>query len=272
MRIRPQRGNAEPAKDRLTMPIDFDPHHRHLDFMSPLSEARADRLAAFMAAHARGTVLDIGCGWARLLVKVLAANGHLRGIGIDLDSSGFEHARELADSSGVASHLELRAGDAKDLLPSQAQGAICIGASQVWGPPVEANLPLDYSSALIALRRLVEPGAPVIYGEGIWSDAPTIAASAPLAGRLDEFLRLPDLVELAWERGFAVVRVHEATQDEWDRFECGYAARYATWLATHSAQHPDAAEVSAKARRQRDAYFRGYRGVLGMAYLELLAM
>ena len=142
----------------------------------------------------------------------------------------------------------------------------------MWGPPVEEAQPLDYAAALAALRALVPQGGRVVYGEGIWSRPPTPAAVAPLAGRDDEFVTLPALLELAAAAGFLPVQVHEANLDEWDEFESGFAARYAWWFGDRSPEHPDADEVSARAARQRAAYFDGYRGVLGMAYLCLVAV
>jgi hypothetical protein len=68
------------------------------------------------------------------------------------------------------------------------------------------------------------------------------------------------------------VAVHEANLDEWDEFESGYSACYTGWLAEHEPDHADAAEVRELARRQRAAYYGGYRGVLGMAYLCLVAV
>ncbi|MET0838643.1 MAG: hypothetical protein ABWY19_07680, partial [Marmoricola sp.] len=96
--------------------------------------------------------------------------------------------------------------------------------------------------------------------------------TAPLSGLDDEFVPLPRLVELVTEHGFAPVVVQEANLDEWDLFESGYTARYARWLATHEPDHPDAAEVRERARAQRESYLRGYRGTLGLAYLQLLAV
>ena len=119
---------------------------------------------------------------------------------------------------------------------------------------------------------MVPRGGRVVFGEAIWSRPPSEAAAAPLSGRLDEFLGLTELVEIVVEHGFMPVQVHEATQDEWDEFESGYSARYAHWLAEYGSDHPDAAEVRERAARQRAAYFDGYRGVLGMAYLGLVAV
>lgn len=254
------------------MNFEFAPHHHHLAFIAPLSVPRADELVRFLAAHARGLVVDVGCGWAGLLTRLLQAQPAVTGLGLDLNDAGFAHALQVAARQGVADRLRLVAGDAKLHLPQRVEGAICIGASQVWGSPTQTNQPLDYAAALQALRARLAPGAPLVYGEGIWSRLPTEAAAAPLAGRLDEFIALPELVDLAWRSGFAVVQVHEASQDEWDHFESGYTARYAHWLAAHPTSHPDYAEVMQRAQRQRDAYFRGYRGVLGMAYLCLLAI
>lgn len=254
------------------MPSDLPPLHHHLRFLSPLSQPRADSLVRFLADHAGDTVVDIGCGWAELLIQLLQAQPQVHGLGIDLNDGGFAHARQRATDAGVAGRLQLIAGDAKQQLPSQVQGAICIGATQVWGPAVETHQPLAYRAALDALRRLVPAGAPVVYGEGVWQTPPTEAAVAPLAGRLDEFVLLPELVDLAWEAGFAVVQVQVATQDEWDQFESGYTARWAAWLASNPPSHADYAAVMARARRQHQAYLGGYRGVLGMAYLSLLAI
>ncbi|TDM05689.1 MAG: hypothetical protein C4K60_13240 [Ideonella sp. MAG2] len=254
------------------MQSDFSPAHRHLAFMSPLSDLRANELAQFVATHAGETVVDIGCGWASFLVRILEKASAIRGVGIDLKDDGFEHAKQVAAARGVADRLQLIGGDAKAHMPASAQGAVCIGATQVWSQHAEANRPLDYGSALRALRQLVDTGSPVVYGEAIWSEPPTERAAAPLAGRLDEFIFLPDLIELAWSSGFAVVQVHEASQDEWDHFESAYTARYAEWLAKNPPSHPDYAAVLEKIRRQQTGYFRGYRGVLGMAYLCLLAI
>ena len=250
---------------------DFTPPHLDLTFMAPLSEERAARLVGFLADGSPGTVLDIGCGWAALLLRVLEAAPDAIGEGVDLDADAIAHGQALADSRGLTDRVDLRVSDARDLQGGWDR-VICIGASQVWGAPVEELQPLPYAAALAALRGLVPRGGRVVYGDGIWSRPPTRAAIAPLAGRDDEFVTLGEVADLAVAAGFAPLAVHEASLDEWDVFESGYAAGYARWLAEHDADDPDAGEVRALAERQRAAYFSGYRGVLGLGYLELLAV
>jgi len=255
------------------MIIDLTPPHEHLRFMTPLSEQRAGVLIRHLTHDLRGgLVLDLGCGWGELLLRAASAAADARGAGIDTDAEAIAHGRRLAEQRGITDRVTLICGDVKTEAPEQAEAIICIGASQIWGPPVEDRQPLDYASALKALRAKVSQGASVVYGEGIWSSPPTAQAAEALSGRLDEFTSLAGLVDLAVAHGFMPVAVHEANIDEWDEFESGYSACFASWLAEHGANHADAAEVRARAARQRAAYFNGYRGVLGMAYLCLFAV
>lgn len=243
-----------------------------LTFMTPLSQDRAESLVCFLAADLDGTVLDIGCGWAELLLRVVAAAPNAHGIGVDNDEASIGHGRQLAQQRGLGDRVTLLLGDAKTTAPEHADAVICIGASQVWGPPIEAGQPLDYASALRAIRARVSRPTRVVYGEGVWSRPPTLAAVAPLSGRLDELVTLVELTELAVAEGFMPVAVQEASTDEWDEFESGYGACYAAWLAEHGPDHADADEVRNRAARQRAGYFGGYRGIMGLAYLSLVAV
>jgi SAM-dependent methyltransferase len=251
--------------------VDLEPAYRHLTFMTPLSQARADRLIGFLASGLDdGVVVDVGCGWAELLLQVLAAVPAARGVGIDLDELAIAHGRDLAAARGLGERVELHATDVSEA-DLAADALICIGASQIWGPPVDANEPINYASALRHLRAALRRGGRLVYGEGIWSAPPTAAAAAPLSGRLDEFVTLGRLVDLAVAAGFQPVLVTEATTDEWDEFESGYCARYSHRLADQP-DDPTAKHLQEEVARQRDGYFNGYRGVLGMAYLGLLAV
>ena len=249
----------------------FTPLHHDLTFLAPLSEDRAGRLVSFLAGGQPSTVLDLGCGWAELLLRVLEATPGSTGTGIDLDEHALAAARAEAERRGVGYRVNLEARDARELHGTY-DAVTCIGASQIWGAAVEDNQPLDYVAALTALRDLLPRGGRLVYGEGIWSSPPTPEATAPLSGRDDEYLPLGRFVELAERHGFAVMAAHEATLDEWDVFESGFTAGYARWLAEHEPDDPRADEVRGLATRQHAAYFGGYRGILGLAYLELVAL
>jgi hypothetical protein len=82
---------------------------------------------------------------------------------------------------------------------------------------------------------------------------------------------LPDLaglVDLALTAGFRPLKIETANQDEWDAFESGYLADWEHWLH-QTPNTPQAEEIRAKADTHRTNWFRGYRTVLGFAYLTL---
>jgi hypothetical protein len=173
----------------------------------------------------------------------------------------------------LSQRVTLLAADATSALPDRAAAVISVGATHVWAPRAgEAAEPLHYDVALSRIRDLVPRGTRIVYADGIWSRPPTSQATEPLGGRADEFVSLAELVTLAVNAGFAIYATHEATTDEWDHFESGYSACYARWLAEHSDDHPEAAEVRGLAERQREGYLAGYRNVLGFAYLHLVAV
>ncbi len=256
------------------MALDLAPLHDDLTFLSPMSEERASRLVSWLVADlAEGaTVLDIGCGWAELLLRVASAAPASSVIGVDLDEASLAEAGRRAAERGLSGRATFLAGDGESVGPAAVDALIAVGSTQVWGPPVEENQPLDYAAAFDAIRGRVRDGGRVVYGDGIWSRPPTPAATAPLSGRDDEFVDLGRLTRLATDAGFAIAAVGEASLEEWDAFESGFTAGCARWLATHSPDDPDAAAVRDRAARQQAAYLDGYRGVLGLGYLQLIAV
>ncbi|MCY1676583.1 class I SAM-dependent methyltransferase [Pseudarthrobacter sp. SL88] len=246
--------------------LELPPLYESLTWLTPLSEERAARLVAFLSDPAPAEVLDMGCGWGELLLRVLMSAPHARGRGVDSASASIDRARQQALTRGLLDRATFVSMLGLEAQNRPADAVICIGVSQIWGPPVEDAQPLDYAAALRALRVLVLPGGRLVYGEAIWSATPHPAATAPLAGRDDEYLTEDALREQIRAVGFEVVDEDQASLQEWDVFEAGYRDRFTRWLEAHDADHPAAEQVRRHYEDQRAAYEEGYRGVLGMAY------
>ncbi len=236
---------------------DQPSRYRYLTFNAPLSGGRADAIATRLAATSPGTVLDIGCGWGELLLRVVERTGAASGLGVDTDDRVLARGREAAERCGLGGRVSFLNSAGTDTA-GPADVVICNGAAHAFGGAAQA---------LAALYRLVRPGGRLLYGDAIRDTA----AAFDSALVWDDFAELPslgDLVDTAVAAGFRPLRIETSNTDELDAFESGYLADLEEWLMTHQ-DHPDAGGVRARAEEHRQRWLHGYRGAFGYAYLTL---
>jgi cyclopropane fatty-acyl-phospholipid synthase-like methyltransferase len=246
---------------------ELPPSLTRLTFHGPLSEARASRLVARLTRNTPRTVLDIGCGWGELILRILAAAPDATGFGLDTDESDLARGRENARARGLAGRVTFVRESGVGTRRGPADLVLCLGASHAL---TEVQPPGHTAAALAELRRLVSPGGRVLLGEGFWHRTPT---EDELAGMwpgttAGEFGDLASLVDLAVSAGFRPAWIETASLQEWEDFESGYQCDEEEWLATHG-DHPRAAEISERVNQHRSFWLRGYYGLLGQAYLTL---
>jgi cyclopropane fatty-acyl-phospholipid synthase-like methyltransferase len=243
----------------VTDPSGFGSGAR-LTFHGPLSTERADRLAIDLAASRPANVVDYGCGWGELLLRVLEAAPEANGVGIDIHGPDLARGRENAEKRGLSGRVSFIEGPARDHA-SPADVVISCGAYQAFGA---------IPAALKALRALLKPAGLLLFGAEIWDRTPTDEQLANMwpGMTVDDCLHLPDLVEAATASGFRPLRIQTATRGEWEEFESGYAAGAEEWLLANG-DHPEADQIRAKLDRHRSIWLRGHRDVLGYAYLTL---
>jgi SAM-dependent methyltransferase len=249
---------------------DLPPRFTRLAFHGPLSEPRAARLVGRLARTRPASVLDLGCGWGELLLRVLDAVPGAVGIGIDLSTADLDRGRDNAAARGLASRVSFLEESAVGTARGPADLVLCVASSHGLS---EAMPPQHTVEALHALRRLVNPGGRVLLGECFWEHPPSpaeIAAMWPGSNAGDQY-DLAGLVDLAISAGFRPEWIETASLEEWDDFESGVGADVEEWLAGHP-DHPQAAETRKKADDRLSIWLRGSRGCFGLAYLTLIPM
>ncbi|MGW0121782.1 SAM-dependent methyltransferase [Streptomyces sp. NPDC003327] len=246
------------------------PRLGNLTFHGPLSETRATRMIDRLAAAGPADVLDIGCGWGELLLRLLEAAPGAKGTGIDINTEDIARGRALAEQRGLAERALFVEESALGTDRGPVDAVLCLGSSQALCDP---SGPHDPAAALRELRRLVRPGGRVVLGEGFWERTPTEDELARMwpGAHTGDHLTLDALVDLAIEAGFRPAWIETASREEWEEFESGYRHETEVWLAAHP-DHPRAAEIRERVDRQRASWLSGYRTVLGIAYLTLVAV
>jgi cyclopropane fatty-acyl-phospholipid synthase-like methyltransferase len=243
------------------------PRLTRLTFHGPLSQARAARIVRRLASTEPTTVLDLGCGWGELMLRLLEEVPGASGIGIDVSSQDLDRGRTNAGARGLADRVDFTAGSAAGTARGPADTVLCVGSSHALS---DDRPPLHTLAALKELRRLVAPGGRVLFGESFWQRPPTPAELDGMwpGAEASELLDLRGLIDAAVGAGFRVEWVETASEEEWEEFESGYLADVEVWLARHG-DHPDAEAARDRADRHRAAWTH-YRRVLGLAYLTLI--
>jgi SAM-dependent methyltransferase len=247
---------------------ELPPRLTQLTFHGPLSEPRAARLVARLIRNGPRTVLDIGCGWGELMLRILAAAPDATGLGLDTDARDLTRGQDNAQARGLEDRVAFVRESGVGTSRGPVDLVLCLGASHAL---TEVEPPGHTAAALGELRRLVTPGGRVLLTEGFWHRTPT---EAELAGMwpgtsATDFCDLASLVDLAVAAGFRPAWIETATLGEWEDFESGYQCDEQEWLASHG-DHPKAAGIRAQVDQHRSFWLRGYYGLLGYAYLTLV--
>ena len=215
---------------------------------TPLSEAHADWLIEQLDVSTAGSVLDLGCGWGELLIRIVQAGGdQCTGTGVDTDEELLDRGRRAAHERGLAERLGFVCARAQER-DRPADRVLCIGASHAWG---------GTASALPALRTLVAPDGRLLFGDGCWEREPTPEAVAIFG---DDVLSLDPVVDCARDAGWRVLSLTTADQREWDEFESSWRRGPEEWLLANP-DAPGTIAVRTELDERLTEYLNAYRGI-----------
>src|ERR1700733_14494963 len=99
-------------------------------FHGPLSQARAAQLTERLTRTEPRTVLDIGCGWGELMLRILAAAPETTGLGLDTDEGDLARGREAAEARGLGDRGTFSRESGVGTTRRPADLVLCVGASQ----------------------------------------------------------------------------------------------------------------------------------------------
>jgi hypothetical protein len=230
-------------------------HADHV-FCNPMSEAKFDEMIGLITLAPGDRVVDIACGKAEFLVRVVEKWG-CSGVGVDLSPPCVADARAKAESRGVARSLEVLEceGSKYEAAPESFQAAVCLGASWIWG---------GYAGMLDAMSNFASPGGFVLLGEPFWRRVPSEAHREATGLQPDSFDTHAGNLRAGEERGLTPLHSIVSSEDDWDHYEG--RQWYATErYAAENPDDPDVPELLAAMRKNREQYLSWGRDELGWA-------
>ncbi len=226
--------------------------HQGLRYNNPFSPAKMEEIFDLLALNAQSAVLDIGTGKAELPIRLIERY-QVSALGLELDASDIQEAREQAAARIPAGRLELRECDALTFEPGTHvfDFASCVGACHIYG---------GLRPTLEHLIRFVRPGGKVLVGEGYWKQEPAQEYLTALSATRDEYQTHAENVAVGVSLGLLPLYASACNDDEWDRFEWLCLYERATGLKPDDFDMP---ALLAKLFAWRDTYLRLGRDTLG---------
>ncbi len=227
--------------------------------LGPLAADRLDALADVLALVPGARIVELGCGKADLLIRVLRRWPTASAEGFDRNPWFLADARAAAEVAGVSARLSLIDTDAPGVMLAgrSVDLAIAIGATGIVG---------EAAGTLAFLASIVEPGGQVVFGDGAWVAPPPDDGLVAFGMTRDE---LPDGIDgftaLAAAAGLEAIDVALASTAEWDDYEDAYAGAIEHWAAGVSSDDPDRDAFLARAAMFRETYAGWRRACLGFA-------
>jgi ubiquinone/menaquinone biosynthesis C-methylase UbiE len=227
-------------------------HSDHI-FCSPLSSSKVDQILELLNLLPREKVLDIGCGKAEILVRLIK-RFQVYGVGIDTNSHFLSEAKtKVLKPEELVLHEMDVANFAVE--PESFALAMCVGSTHAYG---------GYRSTLRALKDVVRARGQLLIGELYWKCEPDPNELSVMGAAKTDYVDHAGNVAIGVEEGLIPLYASVSSEDDWDHYEWLYCRGIEQYAIAHP-DDPDCKEMIPRIRQWRDAYLRWRRHTLGFA-------
>jgi ubiquinone/menaquinone biosynthesis C-methylase UbiE len=199
--------------------------HATHKFCNPVGETQITTVLGRLNLASDQHVIDIGCGKAELLVRLVDRYGCF-GTGIDINQEFLREAAQRVEMSRYPTRIELRKGTAKEMIEAAFQYdlSVCVGSSQCFGL---------YREALNALAAITLPEGLILMGEGYWRRHPDQVYLDFLGATEEELLTHSGNIEAGREAGLTPLYSCVSNENDWDAYEESYHANVLRYFDSH---------------------------------------
>ena len=200
--------------------------HEGLAFMNPLADEDVDEMIEALELEPGAHALDLGCGKAEVLIRVVERYPDVRAVGLDRSPDIIAEARRQAETRVPEARVTLLEEDVRDYAPEPGAFDLVVSTGGV-------SFRGGVGGTLAVLSGFVAPGGKLLFGEGFWREEPTAEYLVALGAAREELRDYEGTIEAAADVGLRLLRAVTSSIEDWDRYEDAWAENGARWAAAH---------------------------------------
>lgn len=247
----------------MDIPRIFNITERRHRIHNPFTPDKYDTLGRVLRLESGASVLDLGSGSGEMLCT-WARDFGITGTGVDMSQLFYEQAKRRAEELDVADQVRFIHDDATGYVANEkVDVAACVGATWIGG---------GVSGAIELLSKSLVSNGIILIGEPYWRRKPQSEAAIKGcgAGRLSDFLMLPELIAGFGDLGYDVVEMVLADLEGWDRYEAAKWLTMRRWLE-HNPDDDFAPNVRSQLSSEPTRYASYTREYVGWDVFALMA-
>jgi SAM-dependent methyltransferase len=233
--------------------------HEGLAFMNPLAEEDVDEMIEALELEAGAHVLDLGCGKAEILLRIVERYPDVRATGLDNSPAVLAEARRQAETRVPEAKVVLVEQDVREYAPEPGAFDLVVSTG---GVAFRGGV----GGTLAVLSGFVAPGGKLLFGEGYWREDPSAEYLVALGAAREELRNYEGTIEAAVEAGLDLKRAVTSGVEDWDAYEDAWARNGELYVNAHEGEDgvAELREWIANGRaRYRDL---GGREILGFGF------
>jgi cyclopropane fatty-acyl-phospholipid synthase-like methyltransferase len=233
--------------------------HEGLAFMNPLAEEDVEEMIEALELEPGAHVLDLGCGKAEVLLRVVERYPNVRATGLDRSTVVLAEARRQAEERVPESKVTLLEQDVRDFAPEPGSFDLVISTGGV-------SFRGGVGGTLAVLSGFVAPGGKLLFGEGYWREEPSAEYLVALGAAREELKDYEGTIDAALDLGLGLKRAVTTSVEDWDAYEDAWARNGERYAEAHDGED-GVDELRRWIEAGRERYRKlGGRDVLGFAF------
>ena len=203
--------------------------HEGLAFMNPLAEEDVDEMIEALELEPGAHLLDLGCGKAEILLRIVERYPDVRATGLDNSPGVLAQARRQAETRVPEAKVVLLEQDVREYAPEPGSFDLVVSTG---GVAFRGGV----GGTLAVLSGFVAPDGKLLFGEGYWREEPSAEYLVALGAAREELRDYEGTIEAAVEAGLDLKRAVTSSVEDWDAYEDAWAENGERYASAHEGE------------------------------------